>query len=194
MREVVQEETATGLWLKLKSLYMTKSLINRLYLKKWLFTLQMHEDMSIKDHLDEFIKIILDLRNIDVKIDDEDQAIILMCFLPHSFEHFIDTMIKATLNSTDLKKRVSVGIAESSGEGLAVRGRTQEKGSDSRGQFRSKSKSRKLKYLYCHKTRHFRKDYPKSKEKEMRKHLIQRILLVLQRTVVVIFSQLLMVA
>lgn len=32
--EVVQEEMIVGLWLKLESLYMTKSLTNRLFLQK----------------------------------------------------------------------------------------------------------------------------------------------------------------
>ena len=33
LREIVDEETAAGLWLKLESRYMTKSLTNRLYMK-----------------------------------------------------------------------------------------------------------------------------------------------------------------
>ena len=33
LREIVNEETAVGLWLKLESRYMTKSLTNRLYMK-----------------------------------------------------------------------------------------------------------------------------------------------------------------
>ena len=33
LREIVNEETAAGLWLKLVSRYMTKSLTNRLYMK-----------------------------------------------------------------------------------------------------------------------------------------------------------------
>ncbi|KAL5833031.1 hypothetical protein ACOSQ3_016705 [Xanthoceras sorbifolium] len=41
LREVSEEDTAAKLWLKLESLYMTKSLTNRLYLKKRLYTLQM---------------------------------------------------------------------------------------------------------------------------------------------------------
>ena len=39
LREVVEEDMTTKLWLKLESLYMTKSLTNHLYLKKRLNTL-----------------------------------------------------------------------------------------------------------------------------------------------------------
>ena len=34
LREVANEDTTTSLWLKLESLYMTKSLINKLYLNR----------------------------------------------------------------------------------------------------------------------------------------------------------------
>ena len=39
LHEVVEEDMAAKLWLRLESLYMTKSLTNRLYLKKRLYTL-----------------------------------------------------------------------------------------------------------------------------------------------------------
>lgn len=41
LREVTKEKTAAGVWAKLEGMYMTKSLANRLYLKKKLFTFQM---------------------------------------------------------------------------------------------------------------------------------------------------------
>ena len=68
LREVSHEKTAYGLWKKLEELYMKKSLANRLYIKKKLYTLTMEEGASIYDHLDEFNKIMLDLENIEVKI------------------------------------------------------------------------------------------------------------------------------
>ncbi|GJU22119.1 retrovirus-related pol polyprotein from transposon TNT 1-94, partial [Tanacetum coccineum] len=44
LREVNKEDSAAGVWLKLETLYMTKSLANKLYLKKKLFTFYMHSD------------------------------------------------------------------------------------------------------------------------------------------------------
>ncbi|KAL6220070.1 hypothetical protein ACLB2K_007827 [Fragaria x ananassa] len=66
--KVAEEETAAGLWLKLESLYMTKSLTNKLLLKRRLFSLRMEEDMTLRDHLDHLNTILLELRNIDVKV------------------------------------------------------------------------------------------------------------------------------
>ena len=41
MYNVMDEETGTGLWSKLEILYMTKSLSNKMYLKKGLYVLRM---------------------------------------------------------------------------------------------------------------------------------------------------------
>jgi hypothetical protein len=41
----------------------------------------------------EFNKILVDLVNLEVKIEDEDKALLLLCALPRSYEHFKDTML-----------------------------------------------------------------------------------------------------
>ena len=97
--EVAEEKSAEAVWDKLK-----KFLANRLYLKKRLFAFLMEDEKPLKKHLDDFNRTILDLKSIDVKIDDEDQAIILLISLPRWFEHFVDTMLygKATLSMDDV--------------------------------------------------------------------------------------------
>ena len=72
LREVINEKSAAGIWNKLESLYMTKSLANKLRLKERLFTLRMSEGTPIQSHLDKFNSIIIDLENLDVKVDDGD--------------------------------------------------------------------------------------------------------------------------
>ncbi|GJT37029.1 hypothetical protein Tco_0936894 [Tanacetum coccineum] len=138
LREVARETTAAGIWTKLTSLYMTKSLANRLYLKKKLYTYYMSPGTKLGDHIDEFNKLILDLANIDIEIEDEDQALMLLTSLPSSYENFMETLlygkesltmedVLATLNSRKLKKRTE-GTKEEAGDGLYVRGRSDHSG------------------------------------------------------------------
>ena len=78
---------AKELWDKLEAKYMKKSMKNKLYLKKKLFRFDYKEGISMVKHFDDFNKIITDLLNLDVKIDDEDKALLLLilCRTPTSF-------------------------------------------------------------------------------------------------------------
>ena len=48
MYNVMDEETTTGLWSRLKTLYMTKSLSNKLYLKKIIWVTHDGRDNSVE--------------------------------------------------------------------------------------------------------------------------------------------------
>ena len=93
LQEVMEEKTAKDLWEKLQNTYMKKSLTNRLRLKSRLYTLRMLEGGSVSEHISEFASIINDLAKIDAKVDDEDQALLLLCSLPASYKGFRDMMI-----------------------------------------------------------------------------------------------------
>ena len=47
----------------------------------------------MKPHLDKLYSIVKDLQNIDVKLDDENLAMYLLCSLPPSYKHFKKTLL-----------------------------------------------------------------------------------------------------
>lgn len=53
----------------------------------------MEEGNDLRKHMDYFNKIIHDLKNIDNKIDKEDQGILLLSSFPKKYVHFVDTML-----------------------------------------------------------------------------------------------------
>ena len=65
---------------------MKKCIENRLYLKKRIFRFQHKKGTSMNEHLNDFNKMIVDLKNLDVEIDDEDKALLLLNSLPDTYE------------------------------------------------------------------------------------------------------------
>nr|GEY35404.1 zinc finger, CCHC-type [Tanacetum cinerariifolium] len=182
--EVTKKTAVVGIWTKLTSLYMTKSLANRLYLKKKkkkkkkkkMYTYYMSPGTKLSDHIDEFNMLILDLANIDIEIEDEDQALMLLTSLPSSYKNFVETLlygvesltmedVLVTLNSTELKKRTE-GTKEETGDGLYVRGRSDHSGKAHFGgssRFKSRGRTGKLKCFICHSQGHMKRDCPMKK-------------------------------
>ena len=66
---------------------MSKTLTRKLYLKQKLYGLKIQEGSDLAEHINVFNQLIADLGKVDVKIDDEDMSIILLCSLSGSYEH-----------------------------------------------------------------------------------------------------------
>ncbi|GKE47308.1 zinc finger, CCHC-type containing protein, partial [Tanacetum coccineum] len=123
---------------------------------------------KLGDHIYEFNKLILDLANIYIGIEDEE--------LPSSYENFVETLlyereyltmedVLATLNSSELKKR-NEGTKEEAGDGLYIRGRSDHSGKAHSGGssgFKSRGGTGKLKCFICHPEDHLKRDCPMKK-------------------------------
>lgn len=100
LREVAKEESIVDVRLNLEHLYMTKLLTHRLYKKTRFYTFKMVSSVSIEEHLYEFNYKILDHANIDITIDDEDRAILLLCSLDASCTNLKETTVYSRENLT----------------------------------------------------------------------------------------------
>ncbi|KAH9658076.1 Integrase catalytic domain-containing protein [Citrus sinensis] len=129
IREVAKEKTVAGLWAKLEQLYMTKSLANRLYIKKKMFSLRMIEGASLDEHIDEFNKVCDELETIDEGLSDESKALLLISSLPKSYEHFVDALLygRQSLSLEEVKSALAIATEETSFETAEVLIVTKEK-------------------------------------------------------------------
>ena len=118
----------------------------------------------------------MDFQNIDVKLDDEDLAIYLLCSLPPSYKYFRETLLygRENLSSDDVKNaltqrdlidtQLSSKLSSTSNDGLYVRGRANDRGSTygsvSKGKSRSKSRglNKNKTCNYCKLKGHIKKD------------------------------------
>ena len=65
----------------------------------------MKKGLSIAEHMNDYTKLLVDLVNVDMDIEEEDKAVILLNFLPdEEYETFVLTLIngKQTLSYSDV--------------------------------------------------------------------------------------------
>ena len=93
--------------------------------------------------------MIADLKNLDVEIDDEDKALLLLNSLPDTYEHLVTTLlygkernkfidVSNALVNNEYRKNDQIVHKESMSETLTVRGITNLRRFRGRGRSRSK--------------------------------------------------------
>ena len=177
---------------KLEAKYMQKSVENKLYLKKKLFRFDYKKGISIVEHLDDFNKILTDLLNLDVKIDDEDKALLLLNSLPESYEFLVTTLLHGaydidfedvsnSLMNNEVQKKEKDAYQDSSSNVLTARKRTftwkrsecGESRSKSRGRYGNWRKLDKNECAYCRQEGQWKKDCRILKEKESKSNVVR---------------------
>ena len=111
----------------------------------------MKEGTKVVDHLNTFNTLIVQLTSMEVKFEDEDKAITLLCSLPESWDNLVTSIIFSSTDLLDYDYVVGALLAEemrrkssketSTSEAMLIRGQTTEK--NERSSFRSKSRNRK---------------------------------------------------
>lgn len=178
---VLKENTPKGIWDKLASIYASKSLTNRLFLKMDLYSLKLEEGGNLHDHINSFNQLVCRLSNVDEVMKDEEQALLMLSSLSKSYKPFVQTMLsgRTTLTLEDVLKalrdneRMTRTEGYSTGENVLAtedsnRGRGFNRGGGSRG--RSKSRGRgdrdmsNVKCYYCNETGHMQIRCPQFRE------------------------------
>ena len=146
---VSEEATTKDLLEKLGKLYQSKSLVNKLFLRKKLYNLRMRDGDSMADHLNAFNTVGSQLVYVEIKILDEDKCISLLCSLEDSWDSLV---VAIGSNTTSLKfeevvSSLSKEMRQKNMEGhsidtLFARGCSQEINRSSFSSGRSNSKGR----------------------------------------------------
>jgi hypothetical protein len=133
----ISERTIVSLWTKVERLYMTKSLMNRIFLKRQLYNLCMKEGTKIAHHLNTFNTLLLQLTTMGVKFKFENKAIRLLCFVFESWDQFVTSIsftstekiefdvIVGYLLSEETRKKYN--LETSTSEAMVVIGRYKER-------------------------------------------------------------------
>ena len=86
LSEVCFETTAKELWQRLENTYMGKNMTNKLWLKKQLYSLRMLEVGELVSHIQRFNQVCSEVMSLDVKIEEEDRALLQLCSLSGSYD------------------------------------------------------------------------------------------------------------
>jgi hypothetical protein len=84
--KIMNEDTVASLMTALSDMYEQPSVENKVHLIKKLFYLKMHENGNFKEHLNAFNETTYQLNAIDIKFDDEVQAILILSLMPESWK------------------------------------------------------------------------------------------------------------
>ena len=176
---IVNETTTYGVLKALSNMYEKPSASNKVFLIRQLVNTKMKEGMSVAAHINEFNSIISRLASVEIKFEDEVQALLLLSSLPDSWSGTVTAVSSASgttkltfdsirdlILNEDIRRR-SNGESSSSSSLLHTesRGRRNDRGQNrgrSKSRKRGQSKNRKdIECWNCKEKCHFRSQCPK---------------------------------
>ena len=172
LRKIERCTTAAETWALLETLYMPKSLPNRVHAQLELYGFKMKDQRTIDENIDDFLKIVGDLSHLSIDVPEEVQAVLLLNALPVKYDQLKETLkysreaIKvedvASSERSKEKEMKSLSSTRAGSEGLYVRGRSDSRsfsssGKQRNGKSRSKSAEKKKVCWICGKEGHFKK-------------------------------------
>ena len=92
LRKISHCDMAVAMWTALNTLYTETSLPNRIYLQHKFYTFKMNDSKSIDNNVDDFLKLVTDLNNLSVEVDEEVQAILLLNSMPQRYDQLKETL------------------------------------------------------------------------------------------------------
>ncbi|KAL4271938.1 hypothetical protein GQ457_13G028490 [Hibiscus cannabinus] len=176
LSSIEEKKTAKEIWDHLTKLYEAKSLHNKIFLKRKLYSLRMSESTSVTEHLNTLNTLFSQLTSLSYKIEQQERAELLLQSLPDSYDQLIINLTNNILTDHLVFDDIAAVVLEEENrrknkedrqgslqqaEALTVmRGRSTERGqSSSHNHGRSKSRSKKnLKCYNCGKKGHLKKD------------------------------------
>ncbi|KAL5805264.1 hypothetical protein ACOSQ3_032064 [Xanthoceras sorbifolium] len=176
LSSIAEKKTSKEIWETLTKLYEAKSLHNKIFLKRRLYTLRMAESSTMTDHINTLNTLFSQLTVLGHKIEENERAELLLQSLPDSYDQLIINLTKNTLveylvfddvaaavleeESRRKNKEDRLGSSQQAEALTMTRGRSTERGPNgSQNRGRSKSRSKKsIKCYHCGKKGHVRSE------------------------------------
>jgi len=85
LRKIDHCKTTAEAWMLLERLYLVKTLSNCVYLQLKVYNYRMQESKTLDENIDEFLKMISDLSNLQIQVPDEVHTILILSSLPAKY-------------------------------------------------------------------------------------------------------------
>lgn len=112
LSSIEEKKTAKEIWDHLARLYEARSLHNKIFLKRKLYTLRMTESTSVTEHVNSFNTLFSQLTSLSCKIEPQERAEILLQSLPDSYDQLIINLTNNVLTDYLVFDDVAAAVLE----------------------------------------------------------------------------------
>ncbi|CAA0840400.1 Unknown protein, partial [Striga hermonthica] len=168
---VATESKAHTLWNKIEQMYQRKTAQNKAFVIKKLVNLKYWDGKSVAEHLNEFQDMVNQLVTMDMKLDEELQALLLLSSLPDSWETLVVSLSNSApegkLTLTQVKdnmfneetRRKDSGASSSQTLVTETRRRSKSRGRSNKSRDKLQSQpNRKFKCYHCGEEGHIKRN------------------------------------